>query len=921
MKRLFVLSAILALTLLVFERLAFTDLILARGDTYQYFMPYWSARDAALRAGTLPLWSSELFMGVPLLANPQVGALYPPNWLTLPLDTPNALRLSILMHIVWAYLGAYLVARRVVQLDRLPALISGAVFALGGYMGAHVEQINQLQGLAWMGWAFLTFEYAWRKPLRYLPAFGAVMALQVLSGHTQTVFITGVGLLAYSVMNVMADVRAVSFLTTENWRAQLSTRLARGVFALLAGIVLAALLSAAQLWPSLELTGISNRSGGFNAQQAVAFSWNPTLISRGVLPSYDAQVFGEYIAYIGVFALCLSLVGVFSKELGRQRIIWFVLALTGVFLALGAFNPVYWLLAELPGFNLFRVPSRWLALFALGAAMLAGMGAHMLLASKRYEGEYGGLAAISFVLGLIAVGALFSGGASNEIDGPAVPTLLTWAAWAAAFLIFVNVVLLRPSIPRALLPLILAGVTFGELFLASRIMPYNDLVAADAYHDKRLTAYHLLAEQSQSPAPFGRVLSISQGLFDVGDKSALESQADALNLTERARRYTLTAAKLKELAAPNLPLQWGIPSVDGYDGGVLPTTYYTQFSALLIPPETLRPIDGRLREVLAEESCGGACIPDSRWLALMNARWLVLDKTYDVWHEGVAFDTAFKHTLSDSPLQVAPPSFVADSVQLLFSGERAPTLIADGARLTAESTRTLDSGQRVAVYLLGDARALDSLAVSGAGELIALTLVDSRTGDFQQVTLGHWRLALSSDIKLYENLDVLPRAFVIHGDVSVVSESWAGTEDAIRIMAAPAFDPASNVVLHTDTPAAQLFPPAQASDATGDSTAEIIAYTPTRVEVRVNAVKRGVLLLADAYDAGWRATINGESAPLYRANAMFRAVVVEAGESVVTFSYAPPWSPLGFIISGAAWLMLGVFALGVRRATGDSSKI
>ncbi len=921
MKRMFVLAAMLALTLLVFERLAFTDLILARGDAYQYFMPYWSVRDAALRAVTLPLWSPELFMGVPLLANPQVGALYPLNWLTSPFDTPYALRVSILTHIVWAYGGAYLVARRVVQLDRLPALIGGAVFALGGYMGAHVEQINQLQGLAWMGWAFLTFEYAWRKPLRYLPAFGAVMALQVLSGHTQTVFITGIGLLAYVVMNVVADVRAVSFLTTENWRAQLSNRLVRGVFALLAGVVLATLLSIAQLWPSLELTGISNRSGGFNVQQAVAFSWNPTLISRGVLPSYDAQVFGEYIAYIGVFALCLSLVGVFSKELGRQRVIWFVLALIGVFLALGAFNPVYWFLAGLPGFNLFRVPARWLALFALGAAMLAGMGAQMLLASKRYQGEYGGLVAISFILGVIAIGALFSGNAWAEIDGPAVPTLLTWAAWAAAFVIFVNVVLLRPYLPRAALAVILAGVTFGELFLASRIMPYNDLVAADAYHDRRLTAYHLLAEQTQSPAPLGRVLSIGKGLFDVGDKSALESQADALNLTERARRYTLTAAKLKELAAPNLPLMWGIHSVDGYDGGVLPTTYYTQFSALLIPPETLRPIDGRLREVLAQESCGGACIADSRWLALMNVRWLVLDKTYDVWHEGVAFDTAFKHTLSDSPLQVAPPSFVADSVRILFRGERAPTLVADGTRLTAESTHTLDSGQRVAKYLLGQARALKSLAVSGAGELVALTLVDGRTGDFQQVTLGHWRLALSSDIKLYENLDVLPRAFVAHGDVSLVSESWSGTEDALRIMAAPAFDPASDVVLHTDTPLLERLPSAQADAANGDSTAEIVAYTPTRVEVRVNAAKRGVLLFTDAYDAGWRATVNGEAVPLYRADAMFRAVIVEAGESVVTFTYAPLWFPLGFVMSGAAWLMLGLFTLAVWRVSGDSSKI
>ena len=52
-----------------------------------------------------------------------------------------------------------------------------------------------------------------------------------------------------------------------------------------------------------------------------------------------------------------------------------VLALLGLFLALGGYNPVYSVLVKLaPGFNLFRVPARWLVVYALGAAMLAGIG-------------------------------------------------------------------------------------------------------------------------------------------------------------------------------------------------------------------------------------------------------------------------------------------------------------------------------------------------------------------------------------------------------------------------------------------------------------------------------------------------------------------------------------------------------------------
>jgi hypothetical protein len=122
---------IVALTLAFFFRLAFTDLILARGDTFAYFYPYWDARDSALRGGQLPLWSPDLFMGVPLLANSQLGTFYPPNWLTVSFSPPEAIRISILLHICWAFAGAYLLARRAVALPRLPALLAAAVFALG----------------------------------------------------------------------------------------------------------------------------------------------------------------------------------------------------------------------------------------------------------------------------------------------------------------------------------------------------------------------------------------------------------------------------------------------------------------------------------------------------------------------------------------------------------------------------------------------------------------------------------------------------------------------------------------------------------------------------------------------------------------------------------------------------------------------
>lgn len=130
-----VLSATLLalLILLFFHKMAFSNLILARGDTFLYFYPYWAMASAALREGQLPLWNPHIFMGVPFLANSQAGFFYPLNWpLWLLLPVPYAASATILIHLMIAGWGAMLAGRRLLALVWPAALLSGLVFALGG---------------------------------------------------------------------------------------------------------------------------------------------------------------------------------------------------------------------------------------------------------------------------------------------------------------------------------------------------------------------------------------------------------------------------------------------------------------------------------------------------------------------------------------------------------------------------------------------------------------------------------------------------------------------------------------------------------------------------------------------------------------------------------------------------------------------
>src|SRR5512143_2206687 len=189
------LLALLALALAFFWKLAFTNLIVARGDIFYYFYPYRDFAAQAVREGRVALWNPYLFMGAPFMANSQVGFFYPFNLLTSWLDTTRAINWTIVLHVFIAASGVYVFARstRSVRLSIAAALLAAISFGLGGYLGTQIEHVNQLQGLAWIGWLFLAYESAvsHQQPaigrLRWVP-LALLIALQLLAGHTQTVF-------------------------------------------------------------------------------------------------------------------------------------------------------------------------------------------------------------------------------------------------------------------------------------------------------------------------------------------------------------------------------------------------------------------------------------------------------------------------------------------------------------------------------------------------------------------------------------------------------------------------------------------------------------------------------------------------------------------------------------------------------------
>ena len=79
--------------------------------------------------------------------------------------------------------------------------------------------------------------------------------------------------------------------------------------------------------------------------------------------------------------------------------------------------------------------------------------------------------------------------------------------------------------------------------------------------------------------------------------------------------------------------------------------------------------------------------------------------------------------------------------------------------------------------------------------------------------------------------------------------------------------------------------------------AEIVSYQPNEVVIRASSDRNSMLFLADSYYPGWRATVDGREEEIVRANFLFRAVRVPAGEHTVRFSFEPESFFLGSQIS------------------------
>ncbi len=193
----------------------------------------------------------------------------------------------------------------------------------------------------------------------------------------------------------------------------------------------------------------------------------------------------------------------------------------------------------------------------------------------------------------------------------------------------------------------------------------------------------------------------------------------------------------------------------------------------------------------------------------------------------------------------------------------------------------------------------------------AMTLVDQRTGMFSALLpsdRGRYELVHSGDVKVYENLDVQPRAYLVNQWTSVDD-----SEEALALLQSGTVDFRQHAVVE-NAPAFSTQRHAEDAPATKIGTIQLIDYAPEEVTLQVNVEGVGnepaLLVLSDVYYPGWQATVDGIDTPIYAANQIFRGLFVPPGEHEVTFVYRPQSWLRGVWISLGGLVMLGLLLVG-----------
>lgn len=394
-----------AVVFFLFNGVLLTDRVFFLDDIQAQYYPWRHFQYQMGQEGKLYLWNPYLYSGCPFQADIQTALFYPGNWLFFFIPPAKGIVYFVVLHNFLAGLFMYIFLRHL-DLKPLPALCGAVLYNLTGFALLHTIHTNMLSSFALIPVVLLLIHRTIKDPTPILAIFtGLAAGIHILSGSPQVTFM----LFMIAIIYIASHLDHKKIISSKNVKLT-------SLFAIAA--VIAVLISAVQLMPSLEYFKLTPRSTSVTMSQAgrgslgfdeALMSVIPDFLGHPVTsPPFEGDFFyWEACFFVGVLPLFLSIPFLALIPLERKKTgkIFLVTAAVGIFLALGEHNPLFPVLLKIPFVGSFRVPIRYMVLTLPALCYFTASAVEELANLKKGTGE-AALASAYYAAGLLPMFAM-----------------------------------------------------------------------------------------------------------------------------------------------------------------------------------------------------------------------------------------------------------------------------------------------------------------------------------------------------------------------------------------------------------------------------------------------------------------------------------------------------------------------------------
>ncbi len=437
-KDILMVAALLAVLILFFAKILFTDRIIRAPDILNEFYwgiralrgaPFWSLFHLDLSRADWNLFVNSGFTNEGGKASEQFLFFYRLIFRLFP--APASVAWYIVFHLFLGAAGTYCYCR-LIGASRIAALLGGLVFAVAPENASLINagHVMKIATISFAPWAFYFFEkgFRTRRPIFFLTT-GFVLAYQFFHTHWQIAYYTCLAVGVYGLMRTAGIIRRERQEGRKGIPRLIGLNLMVMLFFLsTVAISLAPLAHWSQDTNRGVQSGANQGKGGLDREEAMGWSLPPEEIATFAVPGlfgfsrqeagenpkgihsyyWGRMVFTQTTDYMGLLPwLLLPLPLVFR----RDKYTWLALAAVvgGIIFSMGKYTPIYnFLFDHFPGINRFRVPKMMMFIPVLGLGVLSARGLDLFLdeevrKSRAFKRYVACILALPLLLGVILV--------------------------------------------------------------------------------------------------------------------------------------------------------------------------------------------------------------------------------------------------------------------------------------------------------------------------------------------------------------------------------------------------------------------------------------------------------------------------------------------------------------------------------------